>query len=108
MDRDTALGAPIDASRAGFVARFAATFREREDKLEAEPAVAGVTFSDGLPLMSRWTRPIELDGGMAATPDPDGRRLRVKSAAVAADYFPLLNAPATAGRGLPGPGQAPR
>ncbi|OFW24804.1 MAG: hypothetical protein A3G21_12465 [Acidobacteria bacterium RIFCSPLOWO2_12_FULL_66_21] len=107
MDRDTALGAPIDASRAGFVARFAATFRELEDKLEAEPAVAGVTFSDGLPLMSRWTRPIELDGGMAATPDPDGRRLRVKSAAVAADYFPLMNAPATAGRGFRAADMAP-
>ena len=100
MDRETAFGAPIDASRAGFTARFAAAFRALKGKLEAEPAVASVTFSDGLPLMSRETRPIDLDGGPAAIPDPNGRPLRVKSAAVAADYLPLMNAPAIAGRGF--------
>jgi predicted permease len=97
MDRETARGAPIDASRADFAARFGAAFRELEDRLEADGAVAGATFSDGPLLMSRGTRDIELDGG-AAISDADNRGLRIKSATVAPDYFELLNAPAIAGR----------
>jgi predicted permease len=101
LDRETESGAPRDTSRAAYVARFGAAYRQLEARLEAEPAVAGVTFADNLMIVNGSSRRIELEGGTAVPQaDSAGNHRRAKSAGVAIDYFSLLNVPVLEGRGF--------
>lgn len=98
-DREIESPTPIDASRDEFVTPFRATYRELERRLEAEPGVAGVSFSDGRPVVTRdGTRAVELDESRAMPVDSTTGSHRVRSASVGLDYLDLLNAPVLAGR----------
>ena len=70
-----------------------AAYRELERRLLADPAVAGVTFTDRLPRTTHPARRIELEDGTQAPKD-------VSRAAVALNYFEVLGASIEAGRGL--------
>jgi predicted permease len=100
MERETAAGAPADTSRAAHAARLRAAVLKLERRLEAEPGVGGVTFAERLPRMYHPARRIEVDEGGAAPIDPRFGYRRVSSAAVAPDYFDVLDAPVLAGRGF--------
>ena len=92
-------GRPVDTSRAALAERFRTTYAELEQRLEADPAVAGVTFADRLPRMYHPHRIIEIDAGGAAPRDPDyPDGYRVSSASVDPDYFDVLRTPILAGR----------
>ena len=101
VDRDPPPGAVPDTSRAAYIARVRETYEELERRLEADPAVAGVTFGDRLARMYHPYRIVEVDDGGAAPRNPafpDG--YRVASASVGVDYFTTLDAPVLAGRGF--------
>jgi putative ABC transport system permease protein len=94
MDRDKAPG----AAAATFPGRFTAATQELERRLEAEPGVSGVTVATVLPLMDHPLRQVELDEGGAAPADGNVRSRWVSSAAVALDFFDVLDAPILSGR----------
>jgi putative ABC transport system permease protein len=101
MDREPPAGAPADTSRAAFDARFRAAYAGLERRLEADPAVAGVTFGDRLPRMYHPSRLVAVDAGGAAPLDsrwPGG--YRVSSASVGPEFFEVLQAPVLSGRGF--------
>jgi predicted permease len=98
LDRDAAPGATSDTARAVFArARYAATWQELERRLTAEPAVAGVTVAEALPLMYHGWNQIEVDQG-ASTPRDSVRGQRVSSVEIETDYFEVLGAPILSGR----------
>jgi predicted permease len=94
MDRDRSPGAA--ATTLGN--RFTAATHELERRLETEPGVAGVTFASVLPLMDQPRRQVELDEGDAAPADGKVRSRWVSSAAVALDFFDVLDTPILSGR----------
>jgi putative ABC transport system permease protein len=101
MDREPASGALTDTTRAGFAARFRATYQELERQVAAEPNVRRVAFADRLPLMYHPHRLIAVDPGGAAPLRPEWPAgYRVSSASVAPGYFDALDAPVLAGRGF--------
>ena len=65
-------------------------FVELERRLSAEPEVSGVTFATRLPRMSHPARRVEIDGV--------DTQQHASVAAVAANYFDVLQAPILAGR----------
>jgi hypothetical protein len=105
MDRSPADDAP-ETAEADFVRRYTATVRELERRVAAEPAVAGVTLAEALPLMPTDTVPIEVDGP-AADPGTDNRRRSVPMATVGLEFFDVFQARLLAGRGLTWQDQAP-
>jgi hypothetical protein len=101
MDREPPAGAPADTSRAAFDARFRAAYAGLERRLEADPAVAGVTFADRLPRMYHPHRLVAMDAGGAAPLDPRWPGgYRVSSANVGPEFFDVLQTPVLSGRGF--------
>ncbi len=99
MDRETPPGAPAEMSRAEFMERFSAAFRELELRVAAEPGVAGVTFTDRLPHTHHPQRRIEVDGAATEAPDSlTGYRVGVSSVGVG--FFAVLDTPILSGRGF--------
>ena len=99
LDREPVPTAPVDTLRAAFAERFRATYEELEQRLEADPAVASVTFADRLPLMYHPHRIIELDEGGAAPLHPEyPNGYRVSDAHIDAGYFKATDTPILAGR----------
>ena len=98
MDAATAARAPTDATRAEFQSRFRAAHQELARRVAAEPAVAAVTVADLLPRMYHPRRFVELDAGGGAPLDGRYPGYPVSSAAVALDYFTVLQTPILAGR----------
>jgi putative ABC transport system permease protein len=94
MDREKVPG----AAGTTFPARFTAATQELERRLEAEPGVTGVTFATVLPLMDHPWRLVDIDEEGAAPADGKIRSRRVSSAAVALDFFDVLDAPILSGR----------
>ncbi|HSA55126.1 MAG TPA: ABC transporter permease [Gemmatimonadaceae bacterium] len=87
---------PGDSSARVIGTNFATTIEAMERRLEAHPAVSGVTFTDQLPRRSAsWNR-IEVDEGAVAPTDPEG--LRARLAFIDPDYFDVLGTPLLAGR----------
>ena len=78
--------------------RFAATVRELERRLDGEPRVAGVTFTERMPRQYHPWRQVEVDGPTAEPRDERGHRLG--SAAVAVNYFDVMGVRIVAGRGF--------
>ena len=68
-----------------------ASYRELERRLLADPAVAGVTFTDRLPRTTHPARRIEFDDESQAPKE-------ASRAAVALNYFDVLGAPIEMGR----------
>jgi putative ABC transport system permease protein len=98
MDREPPAG--VDTSRAAYLARFHATYRELERRLSAEAGVVGVTVAERFPRMYHPHRLVEVDAGGAAPLNPDYPAYRVSSAAVDVDYFDVLGVPLRSGRGF--------
>ncbi len=68
------------------------------DRLSGEPAVAGVTLSERLPMTYHPWHEVEIDGPSATPPDDRGHR--VGSAKVGRDFFEVLGAEIVTGRGF--------
>jgi putative ABC transport system permease protein len=82
-----------------FRRRYEATARELEQRVAAEPSVAGVTLAEQLPMMASRGAPFELDDG-GASESVTGRELFVSTAAVDPDFFDVFQTPVLAGRGF--------
>ena len=96
MDADSARNGSADSSRSALVARFEATYGELEQRLLAEPDVAGVTYASRLPGVEQRRLRIEVDG---AAPPREGAAARsVRTAAVDANFFDTIGATILSGR----------
>lgn len=95
MDRESPL-APDDTSLATFVARWTKSFDALERRLESEPGVSGVTYTNLLPLSYHGWNQIEVDEGAIEPRDARGHRVSV--ALIDPDYFEVLAAPILDGR----------
>jgi putative ABC transport system permease protein len=98
MERFAPDAAPADTSMAAFQARFVAAAAELEERLEADPAVAGVVLAEHLPRQYHPNHQIEVDHG-AVTPR-DERGHVVASVDVDPKYFDVLGVSMLSGRGF--------
>ena len=97
MDRDDRVeerDAPVDES---FLRRYEATARELEQRMAADPQVAGATLAERLPLMPSGGGVIEFDDAGATESATDGG-IAVTTATVDLDFFDVFQAPILAGR----------
>ena len=92
----------MDGEDESFRRRYEATARELEQRVAAEPRVAGVTLAEQLPLMPSRGAVIELDelDGAGPSESVTGRELFVSTAAVDPDFFDVFQTPVLAGRGF--------
>ena len=97
MDRERSQ-ATGDTSRAAYLARFASSYEELHRRLATVSGVRSVTVAERLPRMYHPFRFVEIDDGMKAPLDPRWSAYRVSSAAVAPDYFEVMDAPIRTGR----------
>ncbi len=108
MDREPATAMRADTSAAAFAARYAASLRALEARLEEQPGVSAVTFAERLPLMYHPHRRVDVEGGGAPQTEREMRGYgdasaigyRVSSAGVTLDYFEALGVPMLQGRGF--------
>ena len=89
-----------DTTESAFLGRYATMVRALEGRLAGDPAVAGVTLAQRLPMKSHGLSSVELDDGGAASPDAEIPRHTVASGAVDLDFFHVLQTPVLAGRGF--------
>lgn len=96
VDRESAPGAPIDATEQAFRSRLRRVYADLERRVTSEPEVAGLTFADRLPGTGhpRWL--IEVEGEAAPANSAIGHP--VSSASVAPNFFDVVGAPILAGR----------
>ena len=85
-----------DTSFAGFQARYLAAVEKLEQRLAADPAVAGVTFAEHLPRQYHPNNQVEVDEGAVAPHDERGHR--VGSADVDPNYLDVLGVSMLSGR----------
>jgi putative ABC transport system permease protein len=85
-----------DTSVAGFQARYLAAAEKLEQRLMADPAVAGVTFAEHLPRQYHPNHQVEVDEG--AVPPHDERGHLVGSADVDPNYLDVLGVEMLSGR----------
>ena len=97
MDRDGLTEESASTVDESFLRRYQVTARELEQRVAAEPRVAGVTLAEQLPLMPHGGGVIELDDA-GASESVTGRELFVSTAAVDLDFFDVFQAPVVAGR----------
>jgi predicted permease len=84
---------PVDsAARATQLARFSASVERLRARLEADPAIAGVTFVDALPRDYHRERRAEL------VTMPGGASVQVTLATIDPKYFDVLQSPVLSGR----------
>ena len=97
-DRPAPAGENADSVRAAFRARVGATYGELARRLSAEPAVAGVTFTDRLPGAYHPRNRVEVEG----MPIPEGSRTerQVQAASVDVGFFDVFGARTVSGRGF--------
>jgi predicted permease len=67
--------AGADTSNAAFEARYVTAAQKLEQRLEADPAVAGVVFAEQLPRQYHPNHQVEVDAGAVAPKDARGHRL---------------------------------
>lgn len=77
-------------------ARYVGVVRALEERLELEPELVGVTFTERLPRLYHPNRHIEIDGPSAEPLDERGHH--IGSVSVPADYLSLLDAELVQGR----------
>lgn len=97
LQMDPADGAAADAPAEE--ARMQAAAMALERRVEADPAVLGVTFAGELPRMRHHYSEVELDAGGTAPVDPKIGYLAAFTS-VALDYFEVFGAPVLRGRGF--------
>lgn len=98
----TAAGAEVDDTSA-YASRFATTTHRLMERLESEPAVAGVTLAGSLPATYHPWRRIEVDEGGEAPRnaiDEDGPGRWIAGGFVTPDFFEVLDAEILQGRGF--------
>ena len=95
MDRFTSEPG-ADTTVAGFEARYLAAAEKLEQRLLADPAVAGVTFAEHLPLQYHPNHRVEIDEGAVAPADERGHI--VGSAEVDPNYLDVLGVQMLSGR----------
>jgi hypothetical protein len=86
----------IDTSAAGFEARYLAAVRKLEERLESNPAVAGIAFAQHLPRQYHPNYQIEVDEGAVAALDERGHL--IGSSLVDPKYFNVLGVSMLSGR----------
>jgi putative ABC transport system permease protein len=103
MDRETPAEKETEAGADGterrFAQQYATTVRELERRLLAEPTVVNVTVAAQFPLMPQGGGRIEVDEGGDGQ-QPSSRAQRVATATVDVDFFDVLQAPVSSGRGF--------
>jgi putative ABC transport system permease protein len=87
-----------DTSLTAFQARFVAAAAELEERLQADPAVAGVVLAEHLPRQYHPNHTIEVDQGAVAPLDERGHV--VASVDVDPKYFDVLGVSMLSGRGF--------
>ena len=81
--------------RTGYERQFRSTFDELERRLQAEPAIAGVTYGKRLPGMNGEFLQMDIDG----LPAPAGQRAHdIRMTSVAPNYFETFSAAIVSGR----------
>jgi len=98
VDRQPQPGDTADTSLAAFAALYRQTFEELARRMGSDPNVLGVTYAERLPRTDHGWNQIEVDAGAVEPMDEGGHR--VARAAVDVDYFDVLGAPVSAGRGF--------
>jgi putative ABC transport system permease protein len=101
LDRLEGAMAGGDTTPVARAARLQARYEALADRLRAEPAVAGVTYANRLPLMHHGPRTIEMDPGPAGPRSPfcpEGHC--AGSAAIDPRFFDVVGAPVVRGRAL--------
>lgn len=94
---DEALRVSGDTTLAARAGRVAATRRELERRVAAEPGVVGVTFAERVPKMWYPRVRVDIENRRASPADSSGDHL-VSHAAAADDYLATLGATMLAGR----------
>ena len=113
IERDAPAGAGSNGEAATLErrARLSATLEELRRRVAAQPGVAGVTFTEDLPMTHHPGKAIEmgydLDLSTAASAEVDPPLRGATIAAVDPSYFEVLDAPMLAGRGFTGADAAP-
>jgi putative ABC transport system permease protein len=92
------VGLAADSTDAWLHEHYAPMADRMADRLRSEPRVRGVTFTERLPREYHRWRQVEVDGPTAEPRDERGHRLG--SSRVAVDYFDVMGARITAGRGF--------
>jgi putative ABC transport system permease protein len=95
--RTSPAGSPADQR---FAQQYATIVRELERRLLAEPAVVNVTVAEQLPLMPQGGHRIEVDESGDGQQSSSRARHSVAAANVDVDFFDVLKAPVTSGRGF--------
>jgi len=85
-----------DTSLAAFQARYVVAAQKLEQRLEADPAVAGVVFAEQLPRQFHPNHQVEVDAGAIAPRDARGHRLA--STHVDPAYLDVLGVSMLSGR----------
>lgn len=88
--------AGADTSIAAFQARFMAAAQKLEERLEADPAVAGVAFAEQLPRQYHPNHQVEVDEGAVAPHDERGHL--VASTRVDPEFLDVLGVSMVSGR----------
>lgn len=96
MDRDAPVGVPASTAEEEFRARVDAVYRELEQRLVSDPAVAGATYATSLPGGYHPRRRIEIEDAGGASSSATEQRVQVAS--VDPGYFRVLERPLLAGR----------
>jgi putative ABC transport system permease protein len=97
-DQSPIPGLSLAESRAEHTARYVASVRELEQRLEADPGVMDVTAASQIPgEYHDWGR-IVVDGAISPAVSSSGER--VQTVAVDTDFFDALRIPIVSGRGF--------
>ena len=96
VDREPPPGVSADQHQAALLNRFQNTYHELERRIDAEPAVAGVTFASRLPRTLHQSRSLEVEEN-AVQGDSIVAHL-AGPASVDLKYFDVVGAPILAGR----------
>jgi hypothetical protein len=97
-DRSPIPGLSLAESRDEHAARYAASVRELEQRLEADPGVMGVTAASQIPGEYHDRARIVVDGATSPAASTSGER--VQTVAVDPDFFDALRTPIVSGRGF--------
>ena len=97
MDRDEPTDESASSVEEAFLRRYRATARELEERVAADPRVAGATLAERPPLTASGGGVIELDDA-GPSESVTRKEFFVTTTAVDPDFFDVFQAPVVAGR----------